>query len=132
MLAGSALDGRVDRIVGLDPAGPLFTVKNTDNRLDPTDARFVSIIHTNGGKLGFGVSMGHVDYWPNGGKSQPGCNSDLTGSCSHSRAYAFYAESLRKFSEFTAIKCSSYSNFVNGACLDGELSFMGKFHSDYR
>lgn len=41
--AGAALKGRVDRIVGLDPAGPLFSVKNTDNRLDPTDAKFVQV-----------------------------------------------------------------------------------------
>lgn len=41
--AGAALQGTVDRIVGLDPAGPLFSVKNTANRLDPTDAKFVQV-----------------------------------------------------------------------------------------
>nr|CAI5865323.1 unnamed protein product [Callosobruchus analis] len=30
--AGAALNGKVDRIMGLDPAGPLFSFKNIDNR----------------------------------------------------------------------------------------------------
>ena len=36
---------------GLDPAGPWF--ENTDPivRLDPTDATFVDVSHTNGGSL---------------------------------------------------------------------------------
>lgn len=41
--AGAALKGSVDRIVGLDPAGPLFSVGNINNRLDPTDAKFVQV-----------------------------------------------------------------------------------------
>lgn len=41
--AGAALSGQVDRIVGLDPAGPLFSVRDTGNRLDSTDAKFVQV-----------------------------------------------------------------------------------------
>lgn len=121
----------MDRIIGLDPAGPFFSVNNTNNRLDPTDARFVSVIHTNGGLLGFGLSIGHTDYWPNGGQSQPGCGLDLTGSCAHSRAYAYYAESLTGSIRFVSTKCSSYSDYTRGRCLFGDRSYMGKFRSDY-
>jgi len=126
---GAALDGQVDRIVGLDPAGPLFTVKNTDNRLDPTDAKFVQIIHTNDGLLGFKGRLGHADYYPNGGKSQPGCGVDLVGTCAHSRAYAYYAESLTS-NKFVGKKCGSYKDFSRGNCDQGESSSMGQFDVD--
>lgn len=63
-------------IVGLDPAYPGFSVENTDERLDVTDALFVDVMHTNSaslldGGLSFPVSIGHVDFWPNGGIVQP-------------------------------------------------------------
>lgn len=31
---------------GLDPAGPMFTSATADERLDPTDAMFVDVLHT--------------------------------------------------------------------------------------
>jgi hypothetical protein len=31
---------------GLDPAGPLFDSYSEDVRLDPSDAKFVDVIHT--------------------------------------------------------------------------------------
>lgn len=39
----------------------------------------MDVIHTDGGALwtdGFGLlgPLGHVDYFPNGGRQQPGCN----------------------------------------------------------
>ena len=65
---------------GLDPAYPGFSVANTNERLDTSDARFVDVIHTNsevvvGGGLSFPVAIGHVDFWPNGGVAQPVCKS---------------------------------------------------------
>ena len=38
-------------ISGLDPAGPLFENKDPKVRLDPTDAKFVDVIHTDGDSL---------------------------------------------------------------------------------
>lgn len=74
--AGSIISGVVPRITGLDPAYPGFSLENTDERLDTTDAEFVDIVHTNSatllhGGLSFPFSIGHVDYWPNGGIAQP-------------------------------------------------------------
>ncbi|KAK3612363.1 hypothetical protein CHS0354_011083 [Potamilus streckersoni] len=66
------------RITGLDPAGPQFENKDTIVRLDPTDAKFVDTIHTDGKRLVLALGMlqpiGHVDYYPNGGFSQAGCS----------------------------------------------------------
>lgn len=60
--------------IGLDPAKPLFTNLPLNLRLDSTDAEFVDVIHTDAGIFGFPVSIGHADFYPNGGISpQPGC-----------------------------------------------------------
>ena len=63
-------------MTGLDPAYPGFSIDNTDARLDVTDAQFVDVIHTNSallfeGGVGFPTSIGHADFWPNGGTTQP-------------------------------------------------------------
>jgi hypothetical protein len=76
----NAVGNQLARISGLDPAGPFFEKKDIKVRLDRTDAKFVDVIHTNadvGLGLGFGLaeSSGHVDFYPNGGQSQPGCPS---------------------------------------------------------
>ena len=46
--------------------------------LDITDADFVDIIHTNGGNdddhMAIFETIGHVDFYPNGGQDQPGCD----------------------------------------------------------
>lgn len=62
----------------MDPAGELFENDffYTALRLDPTDADFVDVIHTCKGQLGIAYSVGHVDFYPNGGSSgQPGCEA---------------------------------------------------------
>lgn len=52
--------------------------------LDKRDADFVEAIHTFSGyliqgKLGTTHNVGHIDYFVNGGTSQPGCESDPEG-----------------------------------------------------
>lgn len=88
--------GRVNSIIGLDPAGPLFSVRDPTGRLDRTDANYVEVMHTNGPLLlvagaGIGAPIGDADFWPNGGSSQPGC---LTNTCSHGRAVDFYGRKV--------------------------------------
>lgn len=34
---------------------------------------FIDIIHTNGDQNGILWSLGHIDFFPNGGKKQPNC-----------------------------------------------------------
>lgn len=77
-LASNVISNQMARISGLDPAGPFFEGKDVVVRLDKNDAKFVDIIHSNtevalGVGLGSSESSGHVDFYVNGGKSQPGC-----------------------------------------------------------
>lgn len=82
--AGSELSG-LARITGLDPAGPLFEAQHPSVRLDGADAEFVDVIHSNGenlirGGLGSWQAMGHVDFYPNGGRAQTGCSNLFVGA----------------------------------------------------
>ena len=46
---------------------------HVDVRLDKSDADFVDVIHTDMGALGTTDKSGHLDFYPNGGIKQPGC-----------------------------------------------------------
>ncbi|XP_060227128.1 lipase member I isoform X5 [Meriones unguiculatus] len=70
---GKIFQGQLGRITGLDPAGPNFSRKPANSRLDYTDAKFVDVIHSDSNGLGMLQPVGHVDFYPNGGKRQPGC-----------------------------------------------------------
>ncbi|KAK2707726.1 hypothetical protein QYM36_015427, partial [Artemia franciscana] len=80
-VSGSAsrlMKRNVERITGLDPAGPIYSTFPSSYLLNPGDADFVDVIHTDAGlpKYGhFGInrSLGHVDFYVNGGRNQPGC-----------------------------------------------------------
>lgn len=50
--------------------------------------------------------QGDADFYPNFGRSQPGCGFPPYG-CSHSRAYTFFAESINS-DGFVAKKCASF------------------------
>ncbi|XP_065307720.1 phospholipase A1-like isoform X1 [Dermacentor albipictus] len=111
----------VGRITGLDPAGPLF--ESYGVHLTKDDAVFVDVLHTSigsgwtdivQGRLGMSTSCGHVDFYPNGGREQPGCWRFT--SCSHSKSTEFYAESVRKC-DFPTRLCKSYEEFVDGKCV---------------
>ncbi|XP_018565994.1 endothelial lipase-like [Anoplophora glabripennis] len=123
--AGAGLDGQVAVIIGLDPAGPLFSVFNTDERLDSDDAQFVQVIHTST-LLGYDLPLGNADYFPNGGTAQPGCGIDVV--CSHERAYIYYAESvLASTNNFVALQCSTYARYIFGTCIGNDESVMGGY-----
>lgn len=44
-----------------------------DEKLDPSDAEFVDVIHTNALLQGKIERCGHADFYMNGGVMQPGC-----------------------------------------------------------
>lgn len=76
-LAAETLSGRarsrIGRITGLDPAGPGFNEAPAFARLDASDAVVVDVIHTSMRVLALAHPLGHVDFYPNGGRAQPGC-----------------------------------------------------------
>jgi pancreatic triacylglycerol lipase len=71
-------DLRPGRITGMDPASPYFANTEELVRLDPSDAKFVDVVHSDASMFvegGFGIkqSIGHIDFYPNGGDNQPKC-----------------------------------------------------------
>lgn len=109
--------------------------------MDKSDAHFVDVLHTDSSPMaldGFGLwdPIGHVDFFANGGKEQPGCKdkkpsivvSQLEGTltrdtaCSHIRAYHLFLESLvNKVKgiecEFLSYRCpKGPESFENGEC----------------
>lgn len=130
--AGSGTKYPIKKICGLDPAGPLFSVATTTNRLDPGDASYVVVIHTNGNLLGFSSSIGHADYYPNGGMKQVGCGIDLTGSCAHSRSIELLSEAIDGTSSLVGTLCGSYDDFQKGRCAEGARATFGEIFSNQR
>lgn len=63
-------------LTGFDPALPLFDdwTNTVANVIDPSDATFVDIYHTNVGYKGKKAAGGTVDVYFNNGVHQPGCN----------------------------------------------------------
>lgn len=120
---------KLRRISGLDPAGWLY--ENTGATLNQNDAQYVDVIHTNAGsiknfRIGLNQSVGHVDFYPNGGTVQTGCKNTPNViptnyleviTCSHYKATALYIESLRNHScNFTSYRCDSWEDFKSGNC----------------
>jgi len=124
-----APESKIGRISGLDPALPLFGSKDDSQRIDPSDAVFVDVMHTAMGVIPDGLAFteprGHVDFYPNSGKDQPGCGIDAFGSCSHGRANAFFAESVANPDAFVACKCNSWAEYDSGRCLCLDQAMMG-------
>ncbi|XP_055921565.1 lipoprotein lipase-like [Eupeodes corollae] len=108
--------GKVQTIVGFDPAMPLFRYDQREKRLCSSDAVYVETIQTNGGFLGFFEPIGKAAFYPNGGKSQPGCDGYFF--CSHGRSLEYFAEALlqEKNNRFFAVECSDLESMQNAAC----------------
>jgi pancreatic triacylglycerol lipase len=121
-IAGKAVRyGRINTIIGLDPAGPLFSLRDVHGRLDRRDADYVEVIHTNSRVTGIGFPIGHADFFPNGGSQQPGC---LRNFCNHDRAPKFFTESITN-NNFFARRCESIADVVEGGCSGTPLATMG-------
>ncbi|XP_058474787.1 lipase member H [Solea solea] len=122
---GANLQGKIGRITGLDPAGPMFTSATADKRLDPTDAMFVDVLHTDMNSFGLNGAHGHIDFYANGGADQPGCPKTIFAGksyfvCDHQRSVFLYLCALNGTCNLSAQPCSSYSDFLDGRCLTCE------------
>ncbi|XP_059543271.1 lipase member H isoform X3 [Myotis daubentonii] len=119
---GEEYNGKLGRITGLDPAGPLFNGKPPEDRLDPSDAQFVDVIHSDIDALGYKEPLGNIDFYPNGGLDQPGCPKTIFGGmqyfkCDHQKSVYLYLSSLRENCTVTAYPCDSYRDYRNGKCV---------------
>ncbi|GIY06563.1 pancreatic triacylglycerol lipase [Caerostris darwini] len=146
---------KLGRISGLDPAGPFFRNVPEVVRLDPSDAVFVDVIHSDPGVTileGFGSpeDAGDLDFFPGGG-NPPGCDKTLARSivedrptealgnlvaCQHLRAYEFFIYSFNHDGcLFVGVECSSWNNFLSGHCNCGhegeKCAIMGIFSPTY-
>ncbi|NXU53306.1 LIPH Lipase, partial [Turnix velox] len=122
---GQLFDGMLGRITGLDPAGPLYRGKPPSERLDPTDAQFVDVIHSDTDGLGYTEALGHIDFYPNGGTDQPGCPLTIFSGlqyfkCDHQRSVFLFLSSLNQSCSITAYPCDSYRSYRNGKCISCE------------
>ncbi|GJQ85482.1 hypothetical protein Trydic_g23072, partial [Trypoxylus dichotomus] len=116
---------KVGRITGLDPAWPSFENATPENRLCSNDAHFVDVIHTDAGSAGYALSIGHIDFYPNGGtRKQNGCSS-LDLACSHKRAPIYFYESINSY-EFVTIEAPSFVEFDCGRCNHNRRAVMGE------
>ncbi|CAG9819132.1 unnamed protein product [Phaedon cochleariae] len=137
--AGALVPG-LGRITGLDPAEPYFQGMPAHVRLDPSDADLVDVIHTDGKGilfLGYGMSQpcGHLDFYPNDGKEQPGCDitqsplvpltlirdgleeaSRVLVACNHVRAIKLFTDSINSQCPYIGHQCSNYNLFREGRC----------------
>ncbi|EDS41787.1 pancreatic triacylglycerol lipase [Culex quinquefasciatus] len=113
--AGFYQQNRLNTIFGMDPALPLFSLESSD-RIHGSDAQYVETIHTNAGLLGFDLPLGRASFYPNGGRTQPGCGIDITGACAHGRAFEFLAESIIS-GGFTSIPCQNYQQILENNCV---------------
>uniref|UniRef100_A0A3B1IEY5 Lipoprotein lipase n=1 Tax=Astyanax mexicanus TaxID=7994 RepID=A0A3B1IEY5_ASTMX len=137
-IAGLLMKDKVNRITGLDPAGPTFEYADAQSTLSPDDALFVDVLHTNtrgspDRSIGIQRPVGHVDIYPNGGTFQPGCdlqntmmmvattglrNMDQIVKCSHERSIHLFIDSLVNAEQPSmAFRCSSKEIFNKGVCL---------------
>lgn len=122
----------LQRISGLDPAGPLFADDlpypfnmkiDSSARLDPSDADLVDVIHTDGKarfpwmivpQYGTMMKLGHIDFYPGNdgeyGWNQPGCWEVMDiGACSHSRAHDLYLSSMTHSCQ-ASMRCKNTAN----------------------
>ncbi|XP_053613003.1 inactive pancreatic lipase-related protein 1-like [Plodia interpunctella] len=110
-IAGIAgrLIGGVARVTGLDPS-------QSPIKLSITDAKYVEVIHTDASGTvlsnGIGEKLGHADFYPNGGRTQPGCANN---ECHHNRAWLYFAASIRD-KTFNANCCSTISEKDSNTC----------------
>lgn len=129
---------KIGRITGLDPGDLPYGLRVYENapplvRLDKGDADFVDVIHTDISGLGIDATIGHLDFYPNGGVKQPGCDVASTINvlghiksreqffhtiaCNHFRAVQYFTESLSNSScKFTAYPCESMQALEMGVC----------------
>ncbi|XP_060529259.1 pancreatic triacylglycerol lipase-like isoform X2 [Cylas formicarius] len=129
--------GKIKKISGLDPNGPRFEGMPDMVRLDPSDAQYVEVLHTDAFRSisqGSTYAFGHSDFFLNNAKEQPGCaekdskniltlkrdsvgEGTIVPGCSHKRSFKYFIEALEEREcTFLGIQCENYEKFSKGKC----------------
>ena len=75
---------KLDGIIAIDPAGPIFQDNSEEKRLNKDDAKFVQALHIDAGEFGIDERVADEDIYINSGKNQPFCPGILAeAGCSH-------------------------------------------------
>ncbi|XP_071986184.1 pancreatic triacylglycerol lipase-like isoform X3 [Engystomops pustulosus] len=140
---------RIAVIIVLDPARPLFQGQPKEVTIDAGDANFVMAVHTDTGTVGLGIQtlVGHVDFFPNGGKQMPGCDGsqildfDLTKGlliatrdavlCNHVFSYKVSIAAILNPDGFMGYCADDEDSFKKGAgfpCQNDTCSLMSYFN----
>ncbi|KAJ8918549.1 hypothetical protein NQ315_013054, partial [Exocentrus adspersus] len=128
----------IKKITGLDPSGPRFEGLPDLVKLNPTDAKYVEVLHTDAydsRSQGAREAMGHSDFYVNNGLQQPDCpmnttfpelisiernslnGGQISPGCNHKRAFKYFIEAVTgQDCVFLGIKCDSYEDFNDGKC----------------
>lgn len=121
---------KIPRITGLDPALPFFWGFGSQRRLGKDDGIFVDVIHTNAFVEGHFLTLGHVDFFVNGGVIQPGCGGNLIDKigCSHARAPMYFNESINSKVGFWG--CTTRYWNIEGSCKPEHIKWLMGYHVD--
>ncbi|XP_016982588.1 pancreatic lipase-related protein 3 [Drosophila rhopaloa] len=103
------LGQQIPHLTVLDPSSG----EELEHKLSKSDAEFVEVVHTNAEGAGTWKQLGHVDYYPNGGQTQPGCSTD---SCSHERSFQLLAEMWSPENDFVSALCGSVETLGASSC----------------
>lgn len=111
-------------IAGLDPAPDIFIQRPPNARCSRGHAKFVEVIHSDSGVVGFSTNLGDSDFWPDGGVIQAGCDVDYF-QCSHFRVFIYFAESINSKEGFVGEQCPNYTYFMEHKCVNNFRGMMG-------
>lgn len=134
--------GTIGRITGLDASYPWLPPKTKEEFLDAGDAALVVNLRTS--FIGSHSPPGHIDFYANGGLSQPGCQKwyypyTAQQVCNHFRAVALMIEAVKHARDgvFPACGCPDWDTFQDNTCdchnvnnfgLYPNTSALGKFY----
>lgn len=119
-------NGEIAKVIGLDPASPLYSISDVESRLTNDSAKYVECIHT-GFWLGTRDPICQVDFFVNGGMRQPECRTmfgldDVT--CSHYRAVEIYTKSIASPKSFKGTRCENIQRALTGMCRSEDSAFI--------
>lgn len=80
------------------------------------------------------MPIGHVDFYPNGGSNQPGCDKKVESfmenehsffggfqklvGCNHVRSIQLFIEAMTSTCPFLSIRCENFEKFQMGECFN--------------